>query len=187
MKKIVAGKYLTKIKIKLIKKFSTPEKYARAIGVKIGKDCNISTKDFSSESYLIEIGDYVRIARSVLFLTHGGIWSLRKKYPELKKADYFGKIKIGSYTYIGERAIIMPGVTIGENCIIGAATVVTKSIPPNSIVGGNPVKYIGSVDDFVGKLKSQDFSIKAVTEDKKREILLTAEPSSFVAKPYLKA
>lgn len=173
------------LKIKLLKRFGTPEQYAKAIGVKIGKGCNISTKDFSSESYLIEIGDYVRVARNVLFLTHGGIWSLRKKYPELKQADYFGKVKIGSYTYIGERTIIMPGVTIGENCIVGASSVVTKCIPPNSIVGGNPVKYIGRVEDFVEKLKTQDLSIKFTTDEEKRTILLTASEDSFVVKPYL--
>jgi acetyltransferase-like isoleucine patch superfamily enzyme len=179
-------KIISLLKINLLRKFGTPENYAISLGVKIGKGCNISTKEFSSESYLIEIGDYVRVAKNVLFLTHGGIWALRKKYPELKQSDYFGKIKIGSYTYIGERAIIMPGVTIGENCIIGAATVVTKSIPSNSIVGGNPVKYIGSVDNFVKKLINQDFSIKAVTQEEKRRILLASPPNSFVIKPYLK-
>ncbi|WP_280671367.1 MULTISPECIES: hypothetical protein [unclassified Dysgonomonas] len=89
--------------------FWSPTKYGRHLGAKIGNNCLISTKGFPSEAYLIEIGNYCRIASNVAFFTHGGIWSQRKKYNE--NLDYFGKIKVGNYTYIGEGAKIMAGVT----------------------------------------------------------------------------
>ena len=66
----------------------SPEQYARRIGVKIGTGCYISTKHFSTEPYLIEIGNYVRIAREVAFFTHGGIWTLRKLFND-PKLDHF--------------------------------------------------------------------------------------------------
>ena len=96
----------------------SPEKYARRIGVKIGKGCYISTKNWSAEPYLIEIGDNVRIAPDTSFYTHGGIWPLRKIYND-PNLDHFGKIKVGNNSYIGEKCMIMPGVTIGERCIVG--------------------------------------------------------------------
>ena len=73
-------KLLDRIKRKWALLFSSPEEYARKIGVKIGQGCYISTKRFPSEAYLIEIGNYVRIAPETAFFTHGGIWALRKKY-----------------------------------------------------------------------------------------------------------
>lgn len=61
------------------KSFWPAEKYARHIGVKIGKSCNIQIIAFGSEPYLIEIGDYVQVTTGTRFFTHGGAWVLRKK------------------------------------------------------------------------------------------------------------
>lgn len=98
-------KLLKKVIDKIRDKFLSDEEYARRIGVKIGKHCYISTRRFPSEAYLISIGDYVRIAPNTMFFTHGGLWSIRKKYKD-KNIDYFGKIIIGDYTYIGEGCMI---------------------------------------------------------------------------------
>ena len=84
----------------------------------MGKGCSIATKEFSSEGYLIELGDYVRVAARASFYTHGGVIPLRTLYND-PNLDIFGKIKIGSYTSIGANCMIMPGVTIGERCIVG--------------------------------------------------------------------
>lgn len=139
----------------------SPEKYARHIGVNIGRGCFISTKNFPSEPYLIEIGNHVRIAGETSFFTHGGIWSLRKIYND-PNLDHFGKIKIGDYSYIGEKCMIMPGVTIGERCIVGGGSVVTKSIPDGCMVAGNPAKFIGYTDDFYQRLK------KSITQEQEK-------------------
>ena len=53
-------------------------------------------------------------------------------------------IIIQAHTFIGARAFIMPGVTIGEHAIIGACSVVTKNVDPGTIVAGNPAKIIGN-------------------------------------------
>jgi len=68
-----------------------PIAYARMIGVKGGEDCWISTRNFSTESNLVEIGNHVRIAGGTTFFTHGGITMLRKYY-DYPQLDRFGKI-----------------------------------------------------------------------------------------------
>lgn len=162
------------------------EKWARKNGVKIGKGCFISTRGFPSEGYLIEIGDYVRIAPYTKFFTHGGIWSLRKYYNN-KDLDHFGKIKIGSYTSIGESCMIMPGVTIGERCVIGGGSVVTKSVPDGCMVAGNPAKFIGYSEDFYNRLNENKIAHCARMNPKeKKDYLLSLPDSAFETKPFIK-
>lgn len=173
--------------IELAKKYAkSPEAFARSKGVKVGKGCFISTREFPSEGYLIEIGDYVRIAPDTAFFTHGGIWSLRKIYND-QELDHFGKIKVGNFSYIGERCMIMPGVTIGERCIIGGGSVVTKSVPDGCMVAGNPAKFIGYTDDFYKRLKDKsDLKCARMSYDDKRNFLLSLPDNAFEIKPEIK-
>lgn len=54
-------------------------------------------------------------------------------------------VSIGNNVWIGGNATILPGVTIGDNCIIGAGSVVTKNVAPNTVVGGNPAKVLKTI------------------------------------------
>jgi acetyltransferase-like isoleucine patch superfamily enzyme len=119
----------------------------RTLGVRIGKNCLIYTTNFSTEPYLIEIGDHVGIAAGTHFVTHEpSVWLAREKYPD---AHILGKIKVGNNTIIGMNCIILPNTTIGNNCIVGAASVVRGAIPDNSIVYGNPARVIGKANLLV--------------------------------------
>ncbi len=60
-------------------------------------------------------------------------------------------VKIGYGTFVGVNAILLPGVTLGKCCIVGAGAVVTKSAPDYSILGGNPAKVIGDVRELKKK------------------------------------
>jgi len=112
----------------------------RKYGVKIGENCHIYYSQFSTEHYLIEIGDHVVVSKGVQFLTHdGGVWIFREKYPDL---DLFGSIRIGSNTCIGLNCIILPNTHIGKNCIVSAGSVVKGKVPDDSLVMGNPAKVI---------------------------------------------
>jgi acetyltransferase-like isoleucine patch superfamily enzyme len=112
----------------------------RKLGVKIGRDCVIHTKDFSTEPYLVEIGDRVGIAGGTRFLAHdGAAWLVRDRHPDL---HVLGRITVGSGTFIGQDCLILPGTTIGRNCLIGAGSVVKGAIPDESVVLGNPARVV---------------------------------------------
>ena len=140
----------------------------------MGKNCEIySSVVFGTEPYLIEIGNNVRITDGVKFVTHdGGLWVLRNMYEDMKKADYFGKIIIKDNVHIGWNTVIMPGVTIGYNCIIGCGAVVTKDIPDNSVAVGVPAKVIESVEDYCNKKKDSCVMTKSLNLLEKKKYLL---------------
>ena len=147
-------------------------KYARSIGVKIGNNCELYKNiSWGSEPYLITIGDNVRITAGCKFVTHdGGIWVIRNLYNQ-KEIDKFGKIVIGNSVHIGWDVIIMPGVTIGNNVIIGCGAVVTKDIPDNCVYAGIPAKKIEDIDTYYKKIKSKTINTKNLSYKEKRIVI----------------
>jgi acetyltransferase-like isoleucine patch superfamily enzyme len=150
-----------------------PINYARDIGVEVGTDCRflgIQSGTFGSEPYLIKIGDHVTITGQVQFITHdGGVWVFREEYQEI---DVFGKIIIGNNVFIGYNTIILPGVIIGDNVVIGAGSVVTKSIPSNTVAAGVPAKVITSYDVYKEKSLGKTLNTKNLDKGKKKEVLI---------------
>jgi acetyltransferase-like isoleucine patch superfamily enzyme len=156
--------------IRLLKIFTAPVKmlfaqlypleYAKYIGVKIKGKVKIygsSYYTFSSEPYLVTLGDNVFISLQVRFICHdGSTLPFRRKYPDL---DIAKKITVGNNVFIGLGACILPGVTIGDDCIIGAFSVVTKAVPNGSIVGGNPARIIKSTNDYLKKALENSLKI----------------------------
>jgi acetyltransferase-like isoleucine patch superfamily enzyme len=147
-------------------------KVLRMMGLRIGKDCLINAKDFSTEPYLIKIGNHVAIASGTHFITHdGSVWIMREENPEI---DIFGEIKIGDNTFIGAHSIILPGTIIGSNCVIGAGSVIRGIIDDDSVVAGNPGKIMFKTSVLKmmlsgnkNKLLTKKFGLQA-----KRNILL---------------
>ncbi len=167
----------------IIKKFywrfiASPEKYARHIGVNIGTNNLIGKNHWSSEPYLITVGSNCQLTDCKIF-THGGGQCIRDKYSDF---DCFGKVKIGNYVYIGSSALIMPGVTIGNNVLIAAGSVVTKSIPDNTVVAGNPAKIICSTQDYYQKNKKYNLHSKGLSYTKKKEKIMNASPEQLINK-----
>lgn len=114
-------------------------KYLRKRGVRIGERCRVRTMKFSTEPYLIEIGDHVAIAANTEFITHdGATWCFDHELG----GGVFGKIKIGNNVFIGINCIILSNTTIGDNCIIGAGSVVRGHFPENSVIRGNPAQVV---------------------------------------------
>lgn len=111
----------------------------RSDGVTIGKDCLVHTPYFSTEPYLIQIGDHVAISSGTEFITHDASGWLFPDHPNL---GLFGSITVGNNTYIGVKCMILPGTTIGSNCVIGAGSLVRGVFPDDSVVMGNPARVI---------------------------------------------
>lgn len=156
---------------------NTKIKYARKLGVKIGKSCTLlGISEWGSEPYLIEIGDNVRLASGVAFVTHdGGMHTLRREWDghePLPTADIFGRIKVGNNVFIGVRSIIMPGVTIGDNVVIGAGSIVTRDIPSNSVACGVPARVIRSMEEYMEKAKRESVPTKGLSAEAKKVFLL---------------
>ena len=84
----------------------------------------------------IEIGEGVAIARDVIIRDTDAHNIVNEKHVKIKP------IKIGNHVWIGTRAIIMKGVTIGDGAIIAAGAIVTKDVPPKCVVAGVPAKII---------------------------------------------
>ena len=145
----------------------------RKQGVQIGKGSDISKNVFwGSEPYLIKLGNNVRIARNVTFITHdGGMWVLRN-LGKLDNADKFGPIIIKDNVHIGMNVTIMPGVTIGSNCVIGCGAIVTKDIPDNSIAVGIPARVIESIDEYYEKNKDIVDFTKNLSSSQKKDYLI---------------
>lgn len=129
-----------------------PIGYAKKIGVKMGTNVNfygMKVHMFSTEPWLITLGNNVYITADCQFITHdGGTLILRDKIPDL---ELTAPIHVGNNVYIGIRTIIMPGVTIGDNVIIGAGSIVSKSIPSNTVAAGVPARVIKSLDAYIQK------------------------------------
>ena len=152
--------------------------FLRKKGVNIGEDCEIyKSANFGSEPYLITLGNHVRINAGVQLITHdGGYWILRNAYAgvgtEFSNIDYLAEIKIGNNVHVGTNAIIMPGVSIGDNCVVACGAVVTKDVKPNSIVGGVPARYIESLDEYADKARRKGVPTKNMTSEEKKKYIL---------------
>lgn len=136
-------------------------KYLRYHGIQVGNNVHFrqpSTNEIDfSRPELIEIGDNLDINRGFTLLTHDfGTYVFRNYYKDFVNSS--APVKIGNNIVIGQNVTVLKGVTIGDNCIIGIGSLVTKSIPPNSVVAGRPARVISSLDDYYKKRKSLQIS-----------------------------
>ena len=140
-------------------------RYLRKLGMKIGERCRIRTLKFSTEPYLIELGDHVAVAAGTEFITHdGATWVFED---DVDGGGVFGKIVIGNNVFIGINCIILSNTSIGDNCIIGAGSVVRGQYPENSVIAGNPAQIVSKTGiqrmlskQNPGLLKTRNLSYK---------------------------
>lgn len=116
--------------------------YLRCTGVKIGRNTMISLRaKIDVRRGKVIIGDNCHITYGCVILSHDG--AARQIDPN---DDREGPVVIGNKVFIGVNSVVLPNVTIGENSVIGAGSVVTKDIPPNVVAMGNPARVIRKIE-----------------------------------------
>lgn len=110
--------------------------------ISIGKDSLIDDYCFIASHKSVAIGDRTLISGNCYIVDFNHKYPL-SKYSVLDEDAYVEKfVKIGSDVWVGAHVVILPGVSIGDGAVIGAGSVVTKSIPSYSVAVGNPAKII---------------------------------------------
>jgi maltose O-acetyltransferase len=145
-------------------------------GLKVGKNFSMEPDCFIdySHCWLITIGDNVIFAPRVHVLAHDASMLNFLGYTKV------GRVTIGNRVFVGNNAIINPNVSIGNDVIIGSGSIVTKDIPSDSVVAGNPARIICTTQEYIQKNKellnenpnfSADYMIEnGITEKMKEEM-----------------
>ncbi|MEK7090999.1 MAG: acyltransferase [Patescibacteria group bacterium] len=112
-------------------------RFYNPINIEIGQDSIVGDHAFLDGRAKLKIGNHVDIASEVM---------IYNSEHDLTAEDFVATVapvEIGDYVFIGPRAVILPGVTIGRGAVVAAGAVVTRDVPEFAIVGGVPAKVIG--------------------------------------------
>jgi len=121
--------------------------HLRAQGMRLGADVWLPDSTWIDPDYcfLISIGDHCGFGEECLILAHDA------QMDEFLDAGRIGKVVIHESCHIGARTVILPGVEIGPRTIVGANSLVSRSLPPDSVCTGNPAKVICSLEEYLAK------------------------------------
>lgn len=164
--------------IAFIKRYVKPDPLAELLrsGLTVGKGFVMQEEVLidSSHCWHITIGDDVTLAPRVHILAHDASTKRHLGYTRI------GRVSIGDRVFVGTSTIILPGVTIGSNVIIGAGSIVTQDIPSNVVATGNPAKILCSLEDFLARRKEEmqrvpcfghEYTLRGnITEDMREEM-----------------
>jgi maltose O-acetyltransferase len=159
----------------------------RALGMHIGQGVNLpsSTTIDTSHCFLISIGDWSGFGGDCLILAHEG------QFDEFLDAGRIGRVTIHPHSHIGSRSIILPGVEIGPRTIVGAGSLVTRSLPPDTLCAGSPAKVICTLDEYLAKHRrrmqerpnfdAMKYSLEYLTPERKAELVAaTADGDAYI-------
>lgn len=108
--------------------------------ITIGKDVFINSCCHFQDQGGITIGDGTMIGHSVVLATIN-----HDLEPEKMRKNHYASITIGKHVWIGSNVTILPGITVGDWAVVAAGAVVTKDVPPLTVVGGVPAKVIKKI------------------------------------------
>lgn len=113
-----------------------------SIKIDIGPDCGIGMGATISAAINITLGDHVLLARNVYISDHRHTYEGISSPITQQGIGGMAPVSIGRKTWLGQNVVVLPGVTIGEHCIIGANSVVKHDIPAYSVAAGAPARVV---------------------------------------------
>jgi acetyltransferase-like isoleucine patch superfamily enzyme len=132
--------------------------YYRRHGAKIGY-CPVFANPVLAEPHLCEIGDNCWLTVGVVLQNHDGGIAMLHRAGRTDAVNVVGKIVIRDNVFVGTRSVIMGDVEIGPNAIVAAGSIVTKDVPPETVVGGVPAKPICTIDEYLARYTSEEATL----------------------------
>lgn len=155
--------------IRRIHDYVDPVGHARGLGVRVGEGCRLIQVNFGTEPYLITLGDRVSATRTS-FITHdGSAWVFRAQYPD---ADLIAPIIVGNNVFLGIDTVVLPGVTIGDNVVVGASAVVVRDLPADCVAMGIPARPLKTLDEYWRSVEHRVLPTFTMSRNRKREYLM---------------
>ena len=116
----------------------------QADGLQLGRDVFVGGGTFIDPDFcfLIAIGDETTISLEVFILAHDASTRLPVGYSRV------APVRIGRRVFVGARAMILPGVTIGDDSVVAAGSVVTRDVPAGTVVAGNPARALMRAEEY---------------------------------------
>ena len=123
----------------------------RSQGMSIGQDVDLpdSTWVDSAHCYLISIGDHCRFGPECLILSHDA------QMDEFLDAGRLGRVVIHPWSQLGARVTVMAGVEIGPRTIVLPHAMVVRSLPADSVCGGNPARRLRGLEEFLAERREE--------------------------------
>ncbi len=134
----------------------------------IGENVAIMGRKIPLYPQCIKFHSNIIVASNVLFVTHDATDRVLNNYLKEKKCqEIVGCIEVHDNVFIGSNVTILNNVSIGPNAIVAAGSVINKDVPPNSIYGGVPAKFIGKFDEYLEKRKEPMYPEKYAIKNHK--------------------
>ena len=146
-------------------------------GMRVGTDTVLpaSTWIDVAHCYLITIGDHCRFGEQCLILAHDA------QMDEFLDAGRLGRVTIHDACQIGPRTCIMSGVDIGPRTIVAANSVVVRTLPPDTVCGGNPAKVLATLEEYLAARRAELARLPQFDADKFKEMSGTKEGRAALA------
>ncbi|WP_326981865.1 acyltransferase [Chryseobacterium sp. MYb264] len=159
-----------------------------AKGLKVGKKVRfVDVPQFGTEPFLIEIGDETTFSNNVRFINHDGGYNALHFFKKYEDVRAFGRIKIGKQCLIGADCTIMLGVQMGDNCVLGAGSILTSSMPDGTVYAGVPAKYICTIEEYGDKaLTTSSVYPRELESDRQKLEAYIKEHLPYTYKPVKK-